>query len=102
MSYFVRRYDVGNGPPFPPRIRAAFDYLEHVRMITTQDDASVPVRELSALEKSVELAALRAVQQYLLGEMDFAESPAAKPPKSDGEGGSAPAAPGSAKKSDEQ
>jgi hypothetical protein len=88
MSYFMaRRFDFGNGPPLPPRIKAAFDYLDHVRLITLRLDVSIPTRELSPLEKSVEAAALRAVQQYLLGEMDFAEKPEEKPAKRDGDSG---------------
>lgn len=82
----------------PPRIRAAFDFLSHVRMITEQTDASIPMRDLTPLEKSVEQAALRAVQQFLLGEMDFAEPPpATKPRKDDGDGGAASAPVGSTK-----
>ena len=57
----------------PPRIRAAFEYLDYVRETTQQTDASIPARQLSALEKSVEAASLRAVQLYVLGEMDFDE-----------------------------
>jgi hypothetical protein len=90
MVYFMgRRYDNGNGHPLPPRIKAAFDSLHHVRVLTTQFDASLPARELTAVEKSVQLAALRALQQYLLGEMDFAEpkpadKKAGKPDEDDG------------------
>jgi hypothetical protein len=93
MVYFMgRRFDNGNGPPLPPRIKAAFDYLDHVRQVTTQMDASVPARDLSPLEKNVELAALRALQQYLLGEMDFVETPAApRPSKRDDDEGTASA-----------
>jgi hypothetical protein len=94
MVYFMgRRNDNSNGPPLPPRIKAAFDYLDHVRAVTTQYEAALPARELSSLEKSVELAALRALQQYLLGEMDFAEKPAPPPPQNrdDDEDGTAPA-----------
>jgi hypothetical protein len=80
------RYD-DNGPALPPRIKAAFDFIHHTRMITEQADASIPMRELTQLEKSVELAALRALQQYLLGEMDFVEE--------------TPAAPGDIKKDDD-
>jgi hypothetical protein len=57
----------------PPRIRVAFAYLTHARMITWAPDTSIAVRALTPLEQSVHAAALRAVQQYLLGEMDFAE-----------------------------
>ena|ERR1700722_10920858 len=94
MVYFMgRRSDNGNGSPLPTRIKAAFDYLEHVRVVTTQFDASVPSRELTPLEKSVESAALRAVQQYLLGEMDFAEpTPEPKPSNRESEDGN-PSAP---------
>jgi len=61
-----------------------------VRVLTTQFDTSIPPRELSALEKSVQAAALRALQQYLLGEMDFVETAApSKPAKRDGEEGTA-------------
>jgi hypothetical protein len=86
------RNDNGSALTLPPRIKAAFDFLNHAYYITTQTDASIPARELSPLEKSVETAALRALQQYLLGEMDFVESSEqAKPTKSDDEGGSAAA-----------
>jgi hypothetical protein len=55
-----------------------------------QFDVSLPVRELSPLEKSVQTAALRALQQYLLGEMDFVEPSAAPRSQSrDGEDGTA-------------
>jgi len=94
----ARRFDFTNGPPLPPRIKAAFDYLDHVCMITTRIDVTTPVRELTPLEKSVEAAALRALQQYLLGEMDFAEiAPAAKPAKRDDNNGGAAAPAGSTK-----
>jgi len=64
------------GPQYPPRIKAAFQFLGYTRLITWQTDAAIPPRELTALEKSVETAALRAVQQYLLCEMDFREDAA--------------------------
>jgi hypothetical protein len=77
-----------NDSSLPPHIKAAFDYLEHVRDLTQQWDATIPVRELTSVEKSVHTAALRALQQYLLGEMDFAEtSEPSKPAKrKDGDG----------------
>jgi hypothetical protein len=71
--------DQESSPTLPPRIKAAFDFLHHTRMVTEQVDASIPMRPLTALEKSVEAAALRVLQQYLLGEMDFAEEPPAPP-----------------------
>src|SRR4051812_46601136 len=84
------RYDE-NGPELPPKIRAAFDFLQHARVITEQTDASIPTRALTPLEKSVEAAALRAVQQYLLGETEFVEdAPAQK--RRGGDDDSAPAA----------
>ena len=69
----------------PPRVKAAFEYLHLARIITEQVDAAIPMRSLSTLEKSVEGAALRTLQQYLLGEMDFAEPSAGQvvAPKSD-------------------
>jgi hypothetical protein len=86
------RSDSSNGPPLPPRIKAAFDYLNLVRVMTTQWDVSLPARTLSPLEKNVQTAALRALQQYLLGEMDFAENAAAdKPVKNDEADGTAAA-----------
>jgi hypothetical protein len=94
MGYFMgRRIDNGSASVLPPRIKAAFDFLDYARMITTQYDATVPVRNLTPMEKSVEQASLRALQQYLLGEMDFAENtPASKPTKRDDEeDGTAPA-----------
>ena len=79
-----------NSSALPPRIKAAFDFLEHTRDLTSQWEASIPARELSPLEKSVQTAALRALQQYLLGEMDFADAPASsEPSKRDGEEGTA-------------
>ena len=77
-----------------PRNKAAFDFLEHTRESRSQWDAAIPARDLTPLEKCVETAALRALQQYLLGEMDFVEAPPpeAKTAKKDGEdGGGAPA-----------
>jgi hypothetical protein len=89
MVFFMgKRFDTGSGPPLPPRIKAAFDYLDHARTVTAQWDVSIPARELTPLDQSVKSAALRALQQYLLGEMDFAESaPAVKGAKSEGEQG---------------
>ena len=77
--------DDDSGPVLPPRIKAAFQFLHLARLITEQVDASIPMRGLSPLEKGVEAAALRALQQYLLGEMDFAEDtqPAAAPARDD-------------------
>jgi hypothetical protein len=63
----------------PPRVKVAYAYLLHTRTITWTPDVSVPVRELTPLEQSVQTVALRALQQYLLGEMDFAEQPATPP-----------------------
>jgi hypothetical protein len=97
MVFFMgRRFDNSSATALPPRIKAAFDYLEHVRLISTQYEAAIPVRELTSIEKSVHQAALRALQQYLLGEMDFTEPPPppAKPPKNDDEDGTAPATSG--------
>ena len=51
-----------SSPVLPPRVKAAFDFLHHARMVTEQVDASVPMRPLTALEKSVEAAALQVVQ----------------------------------------
>ena len=50
--------------------------------------ASIPMRPLSALEKSVEAAALQVVQQYLLGEMDYVEDAAGEQKKEGGDEGS--------------
>jgi hypothetical protein len=75
-------------PVLPPRVKAAFDFLYHTWRITEQTDSAIPTRPLTALERSVETAALRAVQQYLLGEMDFADEPADAPEKHNGEDGS--------------
>jgi hypothetical protein len=58
--------------PIPPQIRVAFGVLYHARMATDQCDSSISPRELTPLEKSVRTTALRAIQHYLLGEMDFA------------------------------
>src|SRR5262249_15175736 len=55
-------------PVVPPRIKAAFDFLNHARWMTEQLDVTIPRRELTPLEKSVQASALRAVQQYVLGE----------------------------------
>ena len=79
-------------PPLPARIRVAFGFLHHARMISEQMDASIPTRALTPLEKSVELAALRVVQQYLLGEMDFVESPDSDSNRRDGEDGTSASA----------
>jgi hypothetical protein len=65
--------DSNNDNSIPPRVRAAMDLLQYTRQITEQYDVSLPARQLTPLERSVEAAALRAVQQYLLGEMDFRE-----------------------------
>jgi hypothetical protein len=58
--------------PLPPQIRVAFGVLYHTRETTDQWDASMPARELTPLEKSLHATALRTIQLYLLGEMDFA------------------------------
>ncbi len=83
------RYD-DNAPVLPPKIKAAFDFLHHARMVTEQTDASIPMRTLTPLEKSVEVAALRTVQQYLLGEMDFVEEAQSAPPTKGDDDDSAP------------
>ena len=75
-----------SAPTPPPRVRAAFAFRHHARMITEQVDSAIPMRSLTLLEKSVEAAALRTVQQYLLGEMDFAQEEAQEPaPKQSGD-----------------
>jgi hypothetical protein len=76
-----------NKPAFPPRVKAAFQFLYLARLITEQVDASIPMRELTPLERRVEEAALRALQQYLLGEMDFTE---AQEPKAERSGNDEP------------
>lgn len=74
------RYD--DSPKLPARVQAAFDFLYHARHVTEQCDASIPARNLTSLEKSVELASLRVIHQYLLGEMDFRDdSPEAATPR---------------------
>jgi hypothetical protein len=70
--FTMGRYD-DHGPAMPPRIKAAFEFIHHARMVTEQTDTAIPMRPLTALERSVEFAALRTIQQYLLGEMDFSE-----------------------------
>ena len=35
-----------NEPLLPPRIRAAFDFLNYAQRVTEQCDASIPVRDL--------------------------------------------------------
>jgi hypothetical protein len=78
-------------PKLPPRIRAAFGFLYHVRMVTEQTDASIPARDLTPLERRVEEAALRALQQYLLGEMDFVDETPSPPAKKEEEQVTGPA-----------
>jgi hypothetical protein len=56
----------------PPQIRVALSVLSHTRFITWQVDAAIPVRDLTSLERSVEATALRTIQHYMLGEMDYA------------------------------
>ena len=73
MEFCMGDRSDNNSNELPPRVRAAFDFLEHSRDVTSQWQPSIPARELSKLEKSVETAALRTLLQYLLGEMDFAE-----------------------------
>jgi hypothetical protein len=85
MGFFMGEKSENNKGELPPRIKAAFDYLEHARDVTTQWHAAIPARDLSKLEKSVETAALRALQQYLLGEMDYVEPPSSSRPEG-GEG----------------
>jgi len=74
-----------NGRAFPPKIKAAFDFLHHTRMITEPSSRCCdPMRSLTALEKSVEAAALARRAKYLLGEMDFCRgTPDAQAKKSD-------------------
>ena len=57
--------------PLPPQIRVAFGVLYHARQVTEQSDLSISARVLTPLEESVRTTALRAIQLYLLGEMDF-------------------------------
>jgi len=58
---------------FPTRVSVVLDFLEHARRLTEQINAAIPVRGLTPMERQVELAALRVMQQYLLGEMAFAD-----------------------------
>ena len=73
MSFYRNNND--EGPVLPPRVKAAFNFLHLARMVTEQCDAAIPMRDLSPLEKSVETAALKVLQQYLLGEMEFVDEP---------------------------
>lgn len=75
----------------PARVQAALDFINHTRWVTQQDDASIPPRSLTKLEQSVETAALRTLQSYFLGEMDFGDAPPVTRRKPDDDGETAPA-----------
>jgi hypothetical protein len=59
----------------PPRVQAALDYIDHTRWITQQFSPAITPRALTPLEQSVETAALRTLQSYFLGEMDYGDAP---------------------------
>lgn len=79
-----------NSSSVPPRVQAALDYLSHVRWVTQQDDASIPARTLSPLERSVESAALRTLQSYFLCEMDFGDAAPIRSSRREEDDGEAP------------
>lgn len=78
-------------PRLPQRVHASLTYLHYCRCILEQTDASIPGGELTAAESRVKNAALRVLQQYFDGEMDFAEaSPRSPRPPADDEEPGAP------------
>jgi hypothetical protein len=70
----------------PARVQAAMNFLYYMRCLSLGDDCERPTRDLSALEQAVHNAALKALQSYFLGEMDYGDvappSPAASPSSS--------------------
>lgn len=67
-----------NKPRLPLRIRVAFKVLEHIPSSARfRLDDDEPPRQLTPMEKSTQDAALSVLQQYLLGEMDYADAPPA-------------------------
>lgn len=79
----------GNTPSFneviPARVTAAFRFIEFCETIreehqTDLDHPVRPGRELNKAEQATYDAALRVLQQYFNGEMDYAPGPFANPP----------------------
>ena len=62
-------------PDKPARVQAALEYLRYCDAAVTQCDVSIPVRQLTPGELSVRESALRVLQAYFLGEMDFGDAP---------------------------
>jgi hypothetical protein len=77
-----------NPPNKPSRVQTALDYLDYCESVTHQCDVSAPARALTQTEQKVREAALRVLQSYFLGEMDFGDLPPMEVrPESDEEGG---------------
>lgn len=61
-------------PRLPARVQAALDFLRYCEDLTQQYDASIPRRELTSHERSVQASALSVLNRYFLGEMDYGDA----------------------------
>lgn len=69
----------------PARVQAALGYLLHCWRITDQSDAEIKPRPLTAQESQVQACALRVLEMYFSGELDFGDL-APRGENADGEG----------------
>ncbi len=75
-------------PDKPARVQAALEYLRYCDGVVSQCDVSIPARQLTPSESSVRESALRVLQAYFLGEMDYGDAPPrCAPEDNDDEGG---------------
>lgn len=62
--------------PLPQRVEAALQYLRYCDCRQTRCDSTLAEPTLTPLEASVQQSALRVLQAYFLGEMNYADAPA--------------------------
>lgn len=83
-----------NSGVMPARVTAAFTFLGYCESVTHQCDPTTAKYELSATESLVKKAALEVLRLYLVGEMDFGDTPAtARDPRDNGDHGTSPLVP---------
>lgn len=80
----------------PPRVRAAFAFVNFALHVTRPCDAEVTPRPLNEGEKAVEAAALEVLRNYLNGEMSYAPEPAVSHATPTGRSSDAPEVPDAA------
>lgn len=86
--YYNPRHQTGSDKP--ARVQAALEYLRYCDSAITQCDVSIPARQLTPAEARVRESALRVLDAYFLGEMDFGDAPPRAIPPESGDEGNAP------------